>query len=358
MPGIVLPTVHSLLGWHNVKDHGALGDGTTDDTAAIQAAIDACDAAGGGTVYFPPGTYYLGTAPTTRGAGYTANKQILHLPSRTASTGSAPITVRLYGGTPAPNLAWGIDAPNPAVGSGVTLVTDQTDVSGSGAAGMIGCAASTSSALVNGSTYFSAVYAIVEAINFQTYDNPNISGLRLDNVMTASVKDVAVYSSSMTKSVFTTPTNTAAVGIAMPVTYNAARNYLDRCLVINMYRGITLTEHCRAGSLAVAMCMEAVHAGPCTHGMTIHHLLTQSNANHLVIDQGGATVPITVLLHETEVKTTNTQAPFLGSTPYALDDAGNYAHGSIAYHNIFGSAGYAINGTHANLTLTDCGSTV
>jgi hypothetical protein len=43
----------------NVKDFGATGDGSTDDTAAIQAAVDAAIAAGGGTVYFPAGTYSI-----------------------------------------------------------------------------------------------------------------------------------------------------------------------------------------------------------------------------------------------------------------------------------------------------------
>lgn len=41
----------------NVKFYGATGDGSTDDTTAIQAAIDAANTAGGGTVFFPEGTY-------------------------------------------------------------------------------------------------------------------------------------------------------------------------------------------------------------------------------------------------------------------------------------------------------------
>jgi len=47
----------------NVKAFGAVGDGTTDDTAAIQAAIDAAWAVGGGTVWFPKATYKLATQP-------------------------------------------------------------------------------------------------------------------------------------------------------------------------------------------------------------------------------------------------------------------------------------------------------
>lgn len=40
---------------YNVRGYGATGDGTTDDTTAVQNAITA--AAAGGTVYFPPGSY-------------------------------------------------------------------------------------------------------------------------------------------------------------------------------------------------------------------------------------------------------------------------------------------------------------
>jgi pectate lyase-like protein len=43
--------------WYSVKDYGAVGDNSTDDTAAVQAAIDACATAGGGVVYFPAGIY-------------------------------------------------------------------------------------------------------------------------------------------------------------------------------------------------------------------------------------------------------------------------------------------------------------
>jgi len=41
----------------NAKTLGATGDGVSDDTGAIQRALDAAQAAGGGTVYLPPGRY-------------------------------------------------------------------------------------------------------------------------------------------------------------------------------------------------------------------------------------------------------------------------------------------------------------
>lgn len=51
-------------GWYNVMDapYNATGNGTTDDTAAVNAALSAAEAAGGGVVYFPAGTYLISSA--------------------------------------------------------------------------------------------------------------------------------------------------------------------------------------------------------------------------------------------------------------------------------------------------------
>lgn len=48
---------------YNVRlaPYNAQGDGTTDDTAAIQQALDEAGASGGGTVYLPPGIYFVET---------------------------------------------------------------------------------------------------------------------------------------------------------------------------------------------------------------------------------------------------------------------------------------------------------
>jgi len=47
----------TLPDWYDVTYYGATGDGSTDDTSAVQSAIDAAEANSGGIVYFPPGSY-------------------------------------------------------------------------------------------------------------------------------------------------------------------------------------------------------------------------------------------------------------------------------------------------------------
>jgi hypothetical protein len=53
----------------NVMDFGAAGDGQTDDYEALRRAVDTVLSAGGGTVYFPEGTYRLSQTLTIGAAG-------------------------------------------------------------------------------------------------------------------------------------------------------------------------------------------------------------------------------------------------------------------------------------------------
>jgi hypothetical protein len=62
----------------DVRNFGARGDGSSDDTAAINAAIDSVSGSGGGTVILPPGTYAVG------GSDY------VHLKSNITLQGSGP----------------------------------------------------------------------------------------------------------------------------------------------------------------------------------------------------------------------------------------------------------------------------
>jgi Pectate lyase superfamily protein len=63
-PGTSAPTPS----WVNVMDYQATGNGTTDDSAAIQSALDA--AASGGVVYFPTGDYLIRTGLTWSNPAY------------------------------------------------------------------------------------------------------------------------------------------------------------------------------------------------------------------------------------------------------------------------------------------------
>lgn len=78
----------------NVSTFGAVGDGVTDDAAAIQAAIDAVGS-GGGVVYFPRGDYLIGTPLTVGGEGDARTGVVLR---GEVCTGAAPGAMLRYAG--------------------------------------------------------------------------------------------------------------------------------------------------------------------------------------------------------------------------------------------------------------------
>lgn len=61
LTSFLLTVPYSVAGIYNVRDYGAKGDGKTLDSPAINSAIEAASAAGGGQVLLPAGTYLSGS---------------------------------------------------------------------------------------------------------------------------------------------------------------------------------------------------------------------------------------------------------------------------------------------------------
>lgn len=84
----------SVSVYKNVKAFGAVGDGATDDTLAIQAAIDRVDVEGGGGIFFPVGVFIsskltVGSNTTLMGIGGTL----------TLKTGSSSALIEVTAGS-------------------------------------------------------------------------------------------------------------------------------------------------------------------------------------------------------------------------------------------------------------------
>jgi len=99
-PDISLGQIDLGLNVFNVTDsaYNAKGDGVTDDTVAIQAAITACIAAGGGTVYMPAGKYLI-TSPLNFSAMKGTNKGLTFHGAGSGNVFGAALPITSLGAT-------------------------------------------------------------------------------------------------------------------------------------------------------------------------------------------------------------------------------------------------------------------
>jgi parallel beta-helix repeat protein len=91
----------------NVKDDGAEGDGSTDDTEAIQRAFDRAAAAGGGEVVFPAGNFVI-TAPIISGSTFVYVKGAGIGKTYITWSGPAGDSMFQFGVAPITTSGWGI----------------------------------------------------------------------------------------------------------------------------------------------------------------------------------------------------------------------------------------------------------
>ena len=107
---------HKLRDTVSVKDFGAVGDGVTDDAVAIQAALDACVGSG---LFFPAGTYIVGSSlnvPSNITLFGVGEQAVLKLKPQ-LWVGSSGLLLRVLGDTRVTLCGLGFDGNKGNVGS-------------------------------------------------------------------------------------------------------------------------------------------------------------------------------------------------------------------------------------------------
>lgn len=248
----------------NVRAFGAKGDGVTDDTASIQAAIDSLTNNGvGGVVVFPDGLYRINGAFTEASgsiSGLTHSQ--LHLPVRSLVNQTiCPITLR--GVTdPTLNTVWNNGVLPVVNTNGAILIS--TNIPASPDYTIIGGAAP-AGATIN----LTAVYLKLERLTFRVYDNPQTTPLNLANVGQVSIRD-CVIDTGQPGGQQSQPTH-AAVGIITPTINNWVISEIHNVDVRGFDVAYELNEHSDVDDARAWMCNKGFYFPGGTHGIHMGH---------------------------------------------------------------------------------------
>lgn len=247
----------------NVKSYGALGDGSTNDTAAIQSAIDAAAAYavannGYAEVIFPPAIYLLSSAGRTDRSG---NAQLaLPIVSGTANK----VTLALLGTEDSASMPhWNATAPQL---NGVVLKSTwnaSNDSATSNEGSVIG-GPTLPNGYVSGANY-SNCNIVIKGIQIQvpfTARGSDTSGIDLRGMANAHLENVAFFPAATPTQLNGTYTSPGwNLGIAMPVPGNNDLSVMSNCSVEGATYGYYLGEHLSADRLAAIYCYTGMLTG-------------------------------------------------------------------------------------------------
>ena len=289
----------------NVTDYGAVGDDSTDNTAAFTACLNAIIAAGGGRMYLPDGVYRGRiTIPPLGGPSW--------------------ITIEIVGESE-PTPVFGTIGNFPPHDKGTVIKSSAT----SGSAVI----SASSGSLYSG---FSGVYVVIRNLRVRTYDNPQIGGIDLNYAAQCRLENVVV-STGVYNVQASEPTHGKA-GLVTPANNNAALTILRNVLVTGYDTGIVVNEHTDADNIVVASNKNGIKFNTANHASRFGRIGTYRNTRHVTV--AGR--------HGFLIKQMNTEQPGAGQTNPQnawqtlvsdVHDPGNLGIGNINYWVVIGGVG-------------------
>lgn len=223
-------------GWVSVKaaPYNAAGDGVTDDTVAIQTALNHINTLpGGGTLFFPPGAYLCNGNfdPTTN--------SILKIPYNDIGSGIITKTIALRGSD---DGTWG-----------VVIMTTRTDGSGVYPALLAANAPAGIPADELNTGSFSNQVAVIKDINFVVPANPTMCGVRMDTIAVARLENVLIEAAG-----WSSQPSHDVVGLWMPDGGNFSDCRATNVRINGFWTGFFISEHFIGSNLTAFQCRVAL----------------------------------------------------------------------------------------------------
>lgn len=243
------------------EEYGAVGDGVTDDTAAINAAVaaafayaeasDSCFA----VVYFPVGVYLLGSA-TTKGGVTLGNAQI---PIPVRDNDAVKVTLVFKGPGDASAMPYWEQDSGSRWGATLktTLVEQEVDAEWGPPSVIGGPAVSGSEAVYDGND-FNNMLLVIDGIGISTPVDPTVMGFDF-----AAIAELIVESAAVVPDYIGTgpgaeldgsATNDWSTGMRTPRHTNNDLLIVRNFTCYGQYVGMTCGEHGDYGRLAIIYC--------------------------------------------------------------------------------------------------------
>lgn len=274
MPGPLIGNVASQRVF-NVKDYGAIANGSTDDSSAFNLAFAAAYDAGGGTVYVPNGRYAI------KGTYGSANSILKIKCSIAALYPFEPIEIRLIGeskGTLNSTFnGYGggclLDATGASVGSGTlpAILADTAFIEP--AFNTTGC-------------NFCDVQVFIDKISILAPANSSFGGIRLANCTSAEIGDevglhcawsvsgIKPFTNWGTTGPVQPTADSASIGIYLPRPINYRRSIVGAAAISGWSTGIAASEHAHFRKTLITYCDQGVYLFGYATSSTIGHLLS------------------------------------------------------------------------------------
>jgi hypothetical protein len=310
---------------YNVADYGLVGDGTTDNTTALQTLVNTVVAAGGGTIFFPKGKYlFSGPLQETANAN-----SVIKFPSVPMT--QPCVVVKFKGVLPPPIQFFNFSNQVPEAGYSVLKCTL---TGGTGTASFI--SGTTEVIALDGTTQNNIAFHVEDLI-FEAPPNPSFTMIHMQKHQANIMKNVLIHCGTVNLDNIVQPTHSHAYGFTCPEWSHTPFNYYENVIVFGYYWGTRISENTTFNGVRMWKCYKGV---ACASGYHKNNILDIGiyHTPYPFVAVGGSPDNIcrmNVLHYDMEVK--------LGGEWYAqvyeVDDPNNWIKGFIYYMPVTAGTG-------------------